>query len=147
MVVQPNATLFNEMLRLVTVLPSYTGGDQGFLAELFPGFANSPLFDPSAAATTSPAPPCSGSGAAAAAAAAAGRFTRLPTGYNADLGLYLLNKYRWVFEDAGFRAKKLNADLGLHLLNKFRWVVRVFENLKTLTLAWAPPAQQVPVDG
>lgn len=75
--VRPNATVFNNMLDLIGTLPSYTGGDQGFFAEYYPDFADSLLFK---GAQEYP----NGT-----------QYMRLPTGYNADLGLYVVNNGKW----------------------------------------------------
>lgn len=95
MVLQPDAALFADMMRHIADTPSYTGGDQGFLNAYFAGFAGSPLFDPAKGERLS----AMGNHVAVAGQAgpAAGvKMGRLPTEYNADLGLYILNSNRWM---------------------------------------------------
>ena len=55
-------------------------GDQGFLNSYFADLPAAPLFDPQRNATS-----------AGGGSAAAPRVLRLPTAYNADVGLYVLN--------------------------------------------------------
>ncbi|KAL6776672.1 PGSIP6 [Auxenochlorella protothecoides x Auxenochlorella symbiontica] len=96
MVLQPQAQLFSDMMSRIEQTPSYTGGDQGFLNAYFSGFAASPLFDPGRGRLLSESwarpPPGNATGGAAARV----RMGRLPTEYNADLGLYVLNSNRWM---------------------------------------------------
>lgn len=56
-------------------------GDQGFLNEYFKDFASGPMFDPTA--TYGPEDH---------------RYMMLPTRYNADIGLYVLNSNHWSLE-------------------------------------------------
>lgn len=92
MVLQPDAALFKQMMAAMHSTPSYTGGDQGFLNAFFSEFASAPLFDPT-------------KGKLLSAAAEGGRaqhaveLGRLPTQYNADLGLYVLNSNRWTLPE------------------------------------------------
>ena len=77
MVVEPSQALFNDMMRKVKTLSSYTGGDQGFLNSYYPDFQNARVFDPSLTPEelkNRPAPD----------------MERLSTLYNADVGLYML---------------------------------------------------------
>lgn len=46
MVVSPNTTTFSDMHRALPSLPSYDGGDQGFLNSYYPSLIYAPLFDP-----------------------------------------------------------------------------------------------------
>lgn len=80
MVVRPSPGLMEDMLDKILDLPSYTGGEQGFLNEYFKTFADSPLFDPSKGPDAYPE---------------GMKYARLPTAYNADLGLYLINCGKW----------------------------------------------------
>ena len=54
-------------------------GDQGFLNSYFQGFASAPVFEPGLDD----------------ALAAKHRYMRLPTRYNADIGLYVINGNKW----------------------------------------------------
>lgn len=45
MVLTPNESTFQDMLGKIANTHSYTGGDQGFLNEYFPGLLTSPVFD------------------------------------------------------------------------------------------------------
>ena len=54
-------------------------GDQGFLNSYFQGFASAPVFDPGLDE----------------ASAATLKYMRLPTRYNADIGLYVINGNKW----------------------------------------------------
>ena len=77
MVVEPSQALFNDMMRKIKTLSSYTGGDQGFLNSYYPDFQNARVFDPSLSPEelkTRPVPD----------------MERLSTLYNADVGLYML---------------------------------------------------------
>jgi len=93
MVLEPSEDTLNDMLHHISTTPSYTGGDQGFLNEYFSEFASSPLFDPSASggktfSSEQQQNPWKDS---------KGRvLARLPTIYNADLGLYVANSNRWM---------------------------------------------------
>ena len=60
--------------------PAYClcSGDQGFLNSYFSGFANAPVFDGKEDHRASDQ-----------------RYMRLPTRYNADIGLYVINSNRW----------------------------------------------------
>ncbi|CAA7061882.1 unnamed protein product [Microthlaspi erraticum] len=86
MVVEPSEALFNDMMRKVKTLSSYTGGDQGFLNSYYPDFPNARVFDPSLtpeALRTRPVP----------------EMERLSTLYNADVGLYMLAN-KWMVDDS-----------------------------------------------
>ncbi|XP_027366507.1 inositol phosphorylceramide glucuronosyltransferase 1-like isoform X1 [Abrus precatorius] len=85
MVVMPSATVFNDMMSKVNTLPSYTGGDQGFLNSYYPGFPNAHIFEPNLAPEildTRPVP----------------EMERLSTLYNADVGLYMLAN-KWMVDE------------------------------------------------
>ncbi|KFK26089.1 hypothetical protein AALP_AA8G201300 [Arabis alpina] len=86
MVVEPSEVLFNDMMRKVKTLSSYTGGDQGFLNSYYPDFPNARVFDPSLTPEvlkTRPVPD----------------MERLSTLYNADVGLYMLAN-KWMVDDS-----------------------------------------------
>ncbi|XP_010420611.1 PREDICTED: inositol phosphorylceramide glucuronosyltransferase 1 [Camelina sativa] len=86
MVVEPSEALFNDMMRKVKTLSSYTGGDQGFLNSYYPDFPNARVFDPSVSPQvlkTRPVP----------------AMERLSTLYNADVGLYMLAN-KWMVDDS-----------------------------------------------
>lgn len=93
MVLEPSEDMLKDMLQRISTIPSYTGGDQGFLNEYFSEFPSSPLFDPSASfgktfSNVQQQNPWKDS---------KGRtLARLPTIYNADLGLYVANSNRWM---------------------------------------------------
>ena len=74
MVVEPSQALFNDMIRKVKTLSSYTGGDQGFLNSYYPDFQNARVFDPSLSPEALKARPVPD-------------MERLSTLYNADVGL------------------------------------------------------------
>ncbi|KAG6546612.1 hypothetical protein Mapa_011801 [Marchantia paleacea] len=84
MVVEPSRELFEDMLAKVTVLKSYTGGDQGFLNSYYEDFANARLFDPNMSPEEREKyhP----------------EMERLSTLYNADVGLYMLAN-KWMVDD------------------------------------------------
>ncbi|KAH9323004.1 hypothetical protein KI387_017643 [Taxus chinensis] len=81
MVVEPSESVFNDMMTKVNTLPSYTGGDQGFLNSYYADFPNAHLFEPNLSQEqlkSRPEP----------------SMERLSTLYNADVGLYMLaNKW------------------------------------------------------
>eukprot|EP00271_Cylindrocystis_brebissonii_P019979 TRINITY_DN639_c0_g3_i1.p1 TRINITY_DN639_c0_g3~~TRINITY_DN639_c0_g3_i1.p1 ORF type:complete len:572 (-),score=88.70 TRINITY_DN639_c0_g3_i1:620-2335(-) len=83
LVLEPSSQMFASMLTKVESLPSYDGGDQGFLNEYFHGIVNARLFDSRDLDRSFPAtnPP----------------MQRLQTVYNADLGLHVLAN-RWMFD-------------------------------------------------
>lgn len=89
MVVEPSATLFEDMMRQVNSLPSYTGGDQGFLNSYYADFPNAHLFVPnlSAEIRNSRQQP---------------EMERLSTLYNADVGLYMLAN-KWMVDERELR--------------------------------------------
>ena len=62
-------------------------GDQGFLNSYFYGFAEAPMFDPRRDYGGGSAP----------------SVLRLPTRYNADLGLYIINGNKWGLPAADIR--------------------------------------------
>eukprot|EP00271_Cylindrocystis_brebissonii_P012038 TRINITY_DN30094_c0_g1_i1.p1 TRINITY_DN30094_c0_g1~~TRINITY_DN30094_c0_g1_i1.p1 ORF type:complete len:575 (-),score=88.81 TRINITY_DN30094_c0_g1_i1:1003-2727(-) len=88
MVLEPSAEVFESMLAKVEVLPSYTGGDQGFLNSYFHGFYNAHLFEPG----TLPARPDG----------EAPLLQRLHAAYNADVGLYVIAN-KWMFDPSMLR--------------------------------------------
>ena len=101
MVISPDEHTFNDMLSRVASTPSYTGGDQGFLNEYFSELARAPLFDPGLSMHAANARKLSEkypNGCINTKLAYAHPLARLPTWYNADLGLYIANSYRWALE-------------------------------------------------
>ncbi|KAG2446293.1 hypothetical protein HXX76_000882 [Chlamydomonas incerta] len=75
----PSEEAYTDMMAKVASMPSYTGGDQGFLNSYFSGFAHSPLFDPETPYTPDQY-----------------KYMRLPTTYNADVGLFVVGSNRWM---------------------------------------------------
>ncbi|KAM7251356.1 hypothetical protein ACFE04_023239 [Oxalis oulophora] len=89
MVVEPSKTLFNDMMTKVKTLPSYTGGDQGFLNSYYSDFPNARVFDPTLTKeelSIRPVP----------------EMERLSTLYNADVGLYMLAN-KWMVDESELR--------------------------------------------
>nr|CAB3487658.1 unnamed protein product [Digitaria exilis] len=84
MVVEPSEALFNDMINKVGSLPSYTGGDQGFLNSYYSDFANSRVYEPDSPLTPEP------------------KTQRLSTLYNADVGLYMLAN-KWMVDEKELR--------------------------------------------
>ncbi|TVU00435.1 hypothetical protein EJB05_54145 [Eragrostis curvula] len=84
MVVEPSETLFNDMMSKVGRLPSYTGGDQGFLNSYYSDFPNSRVYEPDSPLTPEP------------------ETQRLSTLYNADVGLYMLAN-KWMVDEKDLR--------------------------------------------
>lgn len=81
MVVEPSESVFNDMMTKVNTLPSYTGGDQGFLNSYYADFPNAHLFEPNLSEEQRKSRP-------------EPSMERLSTLYNADVGLYMLaNKW------------------------------------------------------
>jgi inositol phosphorylceramide glucuronosyltransferase 1 len=96
MVLEPSEQTLQDMLQHISTVPSYTGGDQGFLNEYFSEFANSPLFDPSTSFGNTFSQQVQNSSSSSSWKDSKGRMiARLPTIYNADLGLYVANSNRW----------------------------------------------------
>ncbi|ERM98542.1 hypothetical protein AMTR_s01134p00004530 [Amborella trichopoda] len=89
MVVEPSEELFKDMVGKVNTLPSYTGGDQGFLNSYYAGFANAHVFEPnlSLEVRNSRLTP---------------EMERLSTLYNADVGLYMLAN-KWMVDEKELR--------------------------------------------
>ncbi|KAL9276838.1 hypothetical protein ACSQ67_025613 [Phaseolus vulgaris] len=89
MVVQPSAAVFNDMMSKINTLPSYTGGDQGFLNSYYSGFPNAHIFEPNLTPEmleNRPVP----------------EMERLSTLYNADVGLYMLAN-KWMVDENELR--------------------------------------------
>ncbi|OIT30994.1 PREDICTED: inositol phosphorylceramide glucuronosyltransferase 1-like [Nicotiana attenuata] len=89
MVIEPSEKVFNDMMSKVTTLPSYTGGDQGFLNSYYVGFANAHVYEPnlpSDVLNSRKVP----------------EMERLSTLYNADVGLYMLAN-KWMVDEKELR--------------------------------------------
>ncbi|KAH6555007.1 hypothetical protein KP509_07G088900 [Ceratopteris richardii] len=86
MVVEPSKELFDDMMTKVNILPSYTGGDQGFLNSYYADFPNAHLFNPELSKEERKGRPLPS-------------MERLSTLYNADVGLYMLANKWMVNED------------------------------------------------
>ncbi|RYR38985.1 hypothetical protein Ahy_A09g044356 isoform B [Arachis hypogaea] len=89
MVVEPSISLFNDMMNKVNTLPSYTGGDQGFLNSYYSEFPNAHVFEPnmpSESLNNRKVP----------------EMERLSTVYNADVGLYMLAN-KWMVDENELR--------------------------------------------
>lgn len=89
MVVEPSRETFDDMMSKVNTLPSYTGGDQGFLNSYYSNFPNAHLFDPSLSEEERIARPMP-------------TMERLSTLYNADVGLYMLAN-KWMVDENELR--------------------------------------------
>ncbi|XAR53579.1 Glucuronosyltransferase [Bertholletia excelsa] len=85
MVLEPSQAVFNDMMSKVKTLPSYTGGDQGFLNSYYEGFANAHVFKPDVPKEVVESRPVP-------------EMERLSTLYNADVGLYMLAN-KWMVEE------------------------------------------------
>lgn len=89
MVVEPSEAVFKDMMGKVNSLPSYTGGDQGFLNSYYDGFANAHLFEPNLPPDVMKSRPVP-------------EMERLSTLYNADVGLYMLAN-KWMVDEKELR--------------------------------------------
>lgn len=89
MVVEPSETVFNNMMSKVTTLPSYTGGDQGFLNSYYEEFPNAHVFQPGLPEEVRKSRPVPD-------------MERLSTLYNADVGLYMLAN-KWMVDENELR--------------------------------------------
>ncbi|XVF06460.1 hypothetical protein REPUB_Repub06bG0049900 [Reevesia pubescens] len=89
MVVEPSEALFNDMMSKVNTLPSYTGGDQGFLNSYYSDFPNAHVFDPNIPQEVLKSRPVP-------------EMERLSTLYNADVGLYMLAN-KWMVDESELR--------------------------------------------
>ncbi|KAG6598955.1 Inositol phosphorylceramide glucuronosyltransferase 1, partial [Cucurbita argyrosperma subsp. sororia] len=89
MVVEPSETIFNDMMSKVNTLPSYTGGDQGFLNSYYSNFPNAHVFEPNLPPEVRHSRP-------------APEMERLSTLYNADVGLYMLAN-KWMVDESELR--------------------------------------------
>ncbi|KAK4353389.1 hypothetical protein RND71_028907 [Anisodus tanguticus] len=89
MVIEPSDEVFKDMMSKVTTLPSYTGGDQGFLNSYYVGFANAQVYEPNQPldVLNSRKVP---------------EMERLSTLYNADVGLYMLAN-KWMVDEKELR--------------------------------------------
>ncbi|KAI0564798.1 Glycosyl transferase family GT8 [Gracilaria domingensis] len=79
MLVSPNATMYNDMSRVLPHTSSYDGGDQGFLNEYFPEMLQAPLFHPDQPMTNQ-------------------SFARFPFSFHTDHSAYY-NRLAFTFED------------------------------------------------
>ncbi|KAG2696683.1 hypothetical protein I3760_07G070500 [Carya illinoinensis] len=86
MVLEPSEAIFNDMMSKVTTLPSYTGGDQGFLNSYYTGFPNAHVFEPNLSLEELKSRPVP-------------EMQRLSTLYNADVGLYMLAN-KWMVNES-----------------------------------------------
>lgn len=89
MVVEPSEILFKDMMSKVNSLPSYTGGDQGFLNSYYSGFANAQVFEPNISPEV-------------LKKRRVPEMERLSTLYNADVGLYMLAN-KWMVDEKELR--------------------------------------------
>ncbi|CAL5322142.1 unnamed protein product [Camellia sinensis] len=89
LVVEPSQTVFNDMMTEVNTLPSYTGGDQGFLNSYYAGFANAHVFEPDLPQKVLDS-------------RSVPEMERLSTLYNADVGLYMLAN-KWMVDEKELR--------------------------------------------
>lgn len=89
MVVEPSEIVFKDMMSKVNSLPSYTGGDQGFLNSYYAGFANAHVFEPNLPPDMLKNRPMP-------------EMERLSTLYNADVGLYMLAN-KWMVDEKELR--------------------------------------------
>ncbi|KAA8539020.1 hypothetical protein F0562_025712 [Nyssa sinensis] len=89
MVVEPSEAVFKDMMGKVNTLPSYTGGDQGFLNSYYTGFANAHVFEPDLPPEMLNSRPLP-------------EMERLSTLYNADVGLYMLAN-KWMVDEKELR--------------------------------------------
>ncbi|XVE62698.1 hypothetical protein DITRI_Ditri06bG0140700 [Diplodiscus trichospermus] len=89
MVVEPSEAVFNDMMSKVNTLPSYTGGDQGFLNSYYSDFPNAHVFDPNLPQEV-------------LKSRTAPQMERLSTLYNADVGLYMLAN-KWMVDESELR--------------------------------------------
>lgn len=89
LVVEPSEALFKDMMRQISSLPSYTGGDQGFLNSYYVGFANAHIFEPNLSPEEMKSRPVP-------------EMHRLSTLYNADVGLYMLAN-KWMVDEKELR--------------------------------------------
>ena len=89
MALEPMAFDVDDMLSRIKDMPSYTGGDQGFLNAYLKDFARAPMFYPERGRLLN-----------SDVKGTLGVLTmgRLPTQYNADLGLFVLNRNRWAID-------------------------------------------------
>ncbi|XP_073002348.1 inositol phosphorylceramide glucuronosyltransferase 1-like isoform X2 [Typha latifolia] len=89
MVVEPSETVYQDMMSKVNSLPSYTGGDQGFLNSYYADFASAHVFEPNIPKQeiNSKSEP---------------DMQRLSTLYNADVGLYMLAN-KWMVDEKELR--------------------------------------------
>jgi alpha-N-acetylglucosamine transferase len=83
MVIQPNRSIFNDMLGKVEVFPSYTQGDQGFLNVYFKDLVYAPFFNWSSESRQH-------------------QLMRMPAGLNSDIGIYYTTS-RWVIPEDEIR--------------------------------------------
>lgn len=89
MALAPAAFDADDMLSHIKDMPSYTGGDQGFLNEYLKGFVEAPMFYPERGMVLDSSKNKTHGMVA---------MGRLPTQYNADLGLFVLNRNRWAID-------------------------------------------------
>lgn len=78
MLVTPSTALFDDMLRALPTLPSYDGGDQGFLNSFYPQMLTAPMYAPDASGRDT----------------SQLDFVRLPSAYHMDHGAFY-PRLRW----------------------------------------------------
>ncbi|KAG4997600.1 hypothetical protein JHK85_029039 [Glycine max] len=124
MVVQPSATIFNDMMSKVKTLPSYTGGDQGFLNSYYSGFPNAHLFEPNLSPDmldTRPVP----------------EMERLSTLYNADVGLYMLaNKIFFVIVGNNILIEVIKIKIMMFVIERLNELEEKLEGMEAIIEAW-----------
>ncbi|GIL91396.1 hypothetical protein Vretifemale_19012 [Volvox reticuliferus] len=98
----PSTELYDDIMAKMKNMPSYTGGDQGFLNSYFPSFAHAPLFDPDTPYTPDQYKATAGTDFESALQLElqhqqrGQQYMRLPTTFNADIGLYVVASNRWM---------------------------------------------------
>ncbi|GJD10219.1 Putative glucuronosyltransferase PGSIP7 [Galdieria sulphuraria] len=102
MALKPSRTVFEDMMQKLPILPSYDGGDQGFLNSYFSSLYYAPVFDPSSE---------NGTG---------GPLRRLPFGWHLDHILFY-PRFRWEIPEKPCGSMKIVEFLGGPFLKPWKW--------------------------
>jgi hypothetical protein len=102
MALRPSKEVFEDMIQKLPTLPSYDGGDQGFLNSYFSSLYYAPVFDPSSE---------NGTG---------GPMRRLPFGWHLDHILFY-PRFRWEIPEKPCGRMKIVEFLGGPFLKPWKW--------------------------
>eukprot|EP01102_Stenamoeba_stenopodia_P014671 TRINITY_DN4898_c0_g1_i1.p1 TRINITY_DN4898_c0_g1~~TRINITY_DN4898_c0_g1_i1.p1 ORF type:complete len:564 (-),score=19.50 TRINITY_DN4898_c0_g1_i1:71-1714(-) len=109
MVIRPSEELFTELTNLYKVLPSYNGGEQGFLNQWFSNFSFCPFYDEARLLLKGHDAPVD---RISVPIKDGQRCGRLSTQYNGDVGLYYTNDASWFIRGSYTEPKIIHFTFG-----------------------------------